>query len=401
VLDSASAARHREREALRIMFAGFLVFCLCLVGIPLGIRYFLNAAMSARPARVEVIRGTVLFLPNGSRHEVSASNGMELREGDQIRVAPDSLAMIQFPDGSNVQVYSDTALRLERARWSTYNANQSEVVLSQLSGQSRVEVAPPTTDSRQFELRAGESSARLREGSYGARVSGTANSTILDLSVRRGSASVSTADRFVEVLPGESTTAMTGEPPAVPRSATRNFVDNGDFAGALADWQAGNRSVEDGNPGDISVFEQDGRSIVRFVRRDSNSHAETYLHQNIDQDVSDLQSLAFGLQLKIVNQSLEGGGWLGSEYPVTIRIHYRDAGGSETTWVQGFYVQNAEGRPTTNGQLVAKDTWVSFAANLFDPNRVYPRPARLLWVEVEAAGWQYESMVTGVQILGD
>ena len=400
-MDAAVAARRRERQAWRVVLASFAALCLLLVGTPTAIGYYRDAALSPRSARLDVIKGTVLYLANGSRQEVNAHDDLELREGDQVRIMPDSLALVFLHDGSNVQLYPDSSLVIEQSRASAYNANRSETVLTQRSGRSRIEVSPTSTDARWFEVHTPTATAQLREGSYAVHVLGANGESTLDLSVRRGSASVTAGERTVEVLPRERTTARAGEPPTAPQPALRDFVANGDFAGALDSWQAGNRAVEDGNPGDISLITQDGRNIVRFLRRESSNHAETYIHQNLDRDVADFQQLTIALHLKVIQQSLSGGGWLGSEYPVTVRLRYRDVNGNETTWVQGFFIQNGEGRPTTHGQLVPKDTWVSFSASLFDPNRVYPRPAHLLWIEIEASGWQYESMVTGVQILGE
>jgi hypothetical protein len=400
-VDVAVAARRRERQAWQVVLASFATFCLLLVGTPVGIGFYRDSALSARSARLDIIRGTVLYLANGSRQEINATDQLELREGDQIRLMNDSLALVFLHDGSNVQLFPESTLLIEQSKSSAFNSNRSETVLVQRGGRSRIEVAPTSTESRRFEVHGPGATAQLREGSYAIQVTGANGDATLDLSVRRGSASVTAEERTIEVLPGERTAARVGEPPGAPQPALRDFVANGSFAGALDSWQTGNRAVEDGNPGDVSLVTQDGRNIVRFQRRDSSNHAETYIHQTLDRDVTDLQRLAFGLQLKIVQQSLSGGGWIGSEYPVTVRLRYRDVGGSETTWVQGFFVQNAEGRPTTNGQLVPKDIWVSFSADLFDPNRVYPRPAQLLWIEIEASGWQYESMVTGVQLLGE
>jgi len=396
-VDAAAAARRREKLAWQIVLASFAVFILLLGSIPLGVRWYLTTAVSAHPATLEIIRGTVLYVQAGSRQEISAGNRIELGEGDQVRTAPDSQALLSLFDGSNLHLWPEATLRIERMRSSTYNNSTTEIILNQKAGRSRVEVALPSTESRQFEVKTPQASARLREGSYSVQVVDSS----MELAVRRGSASVSAAGRTVEVLPGERTIAAASQPPQQPQPAAVNYVANGDFANALASWKASNRNVEDGIPGDISLVEQDGRNIVRFVRRSTSKHAETYIHQNIDQDVADLQSLRLSLQLKVLRQSLSGGGWLGSEYPLTIRLHYRDANGSETTWVHGFYIQNDEGRPTTNGQQVQPDIWLSFAADLFNPNQVYPRPAQVLWLELEASGWEYESMVTGIQLIGE
>ena len=104
---------------------------------------------------------------------------------------------------------------------------------------------------------------------------------------------------------------------------------------------------------------------------------------------------------KLVSQSLSGGGWVGTEYPLMAKVRYRDAAGSELTWARGFYVTNDEKRPVSSGVLVPPAIWLPVAVDLFDPAKVAPRPAQILWVEVEASGWEYESLVTNVRLEAD
>ena len=57
--------------------------------------------------------------------------------------------------------------------------------------------------------------------------------------------------------------------------------------------------------------------------------------------------------------------------------------------------------PISNGVAVPAQMWVPFTVNLFDPEEVSPRPAVLLWVEIEASGWEFESYVTNIQLLAE
>lgn len=394
---TSTAERRRERLAWRVVLASFVAFLLLVGTIPFGVRWYLSTAIGARSATLEIIRGTVLYLQAGSRQEINASQSIDLNEGDQIRTAQDSQALLSLPDGSNVRLWPGSTLQIVRLRSSRYNNRTADYVFRQKAGRSRFEVAPPSADSRTFTVHTPHATALLREGSYGVQVGAPGT----EISVRIGSAIVSAQHRTVEVLHNERTAVAAGEEPESPLPAARNYVENGDFAEGLRGWQSGNRNVEDGIPGEISIVEQDERSIVRLLRRDSTKHAETYVHQNLDRDVSDLTALKIALQLKVLHQSLSGGGWVGSEYPFTIRLRYRDANGSENTWIHGFFIQNDEGRPTTHGQRIEPDTWVQFTADVFNPNQVYPRPAHLLWLELEASGWEYESMVTAVQLVGE
>ena len=76
---------------------------------------------------------------------------------------------------------------------------------------------------------------------------------------------------------------------------------------------------------------------VRFVRRGSkNSHGENILYQAINRDVSDFVSLKLSVDFRIIYQTLSGGGYLGSEYPLLVQVTYRDEAGNQHTWARGF-----------------------------------------------------------------
>jgi ferric-dicitrate binding protein FerR (iron transport regulator) len=392
-----TATTRRERLAWTIVWAALGLFLLSVVSVPLGVRWYVSNAASARPARVEAIRGTVLLKPAGSRQEISAPARFDLVEGDQIRTTADSQALVSLVDGSTVRLWGDSSLRLVRNTSTRFNTNRTDIMLEHLTGKLRVEVALLSTLARTFQVLTPQSTVWLREGSYGIQVSDAET----DVSVRLGSASVSGQDRTIELLRGERTVVRTGDSPIGQIPSAQDFVTNGDFAQALASWQAANRNVEDGINGDVSIIQQDGRHIVRFQRRGTSRHGETFIHQSIDRDVTDLQTLDLGLEVKLLHQSLSGGGWVGSEYPLALKLRYRDSVGNELTWTRGFYLSNEENRPVPNGVLVPGDIWLAYSADLFSPSQVSPRPAHILWVEIESSGWEYESMVTSIQLTGD
>ncbi len=82
-----------------------------------------------------------------------------------------------------------------------------------------------------------------------------------------------------------------------------------------------------------------------------------------------------------------------------VLVRYRDAFGNENTWYRGYYTQNNEGRPVTSGQQVTAGLWRSETIDLYSPQHVYPKPAYLLWIEVQGSGWEYHSAVTDLHII--
>lgn len=388
--------RRREHLAWAILIASCAIFLGVLAAGVLGAGWYREQAVSMRYATLDILRdGTVLYQSEESVRETTATRGMRLQDGDRIRTPADGQALISFPDGSNAQLWPNSEVQVRQLRSSTYNDHRNFVLLSQLSGHARYNVAPSLSQERRFEVQTPQGRTLLREGSY--RVDVTALGT--ELAVRTGSASVAAREQTVEVIRGERTIVGPNARPSPPAEATRNLIVNGDFLGGFARWQQGPRKEEDGVSGRVFLEQSDGRYFVRMRRQGSQKHGETFIQQQINLDVTDETSLRLIMDIKVGSHTLSGGGVLGSEYPLLVRLKYRDAYGSEADLVRGFYLRNPDARPTTNGVQVAPDQWLPVTLDLFDEKTIAPRPAHLLWVEVESAGWEFEAFVTGIQLL--
>jgi hypothetical protein len=395
---SVRSERHRQRIAWLILIVAFGTFLGVILAVVSGLSWYREGALSTRYATLELIgNGTVLYQPEEAVRETAATDRMRLQDGDRIRTTADGQALISLPDGSNIRLWPYGEVQIRQLRASTFTNNQTVVLLNQTAGHARVEVAIPTTLERRFEIVTPHGRSLLREGSYRVEVgpSGT------DLMVRTGSASVTARDQTVEVIRGERTVVLPAGRPAAPVPALRNLVRNGDFARGFEGWQQGSRNEEDRIPGQVSIDQADNRSYVRMRRQGSQKHGETFLQQAINSDVTDESRLTLAMDVKVTSHTLSGGGWRGSEYPLLIRLKYRDAYGSEATVVRGFYLQNPDGSPTTNGVQVVPNQWLPVTLDLFDEKSVSPRPAQLLWLEVESAGWDFEAFVTGIQLLAE
>jgi len=389
--------RNNDQLAWLILLGSFGVFCLIVGGVVGGARWYLSHAMTIHQVRLDLIQGTALWLPEGARQEVNAANRSMLGEGDRVRTTDSSEAILWFFDGSNVRLWPNTTIQVLKTASSTYRPLDAAVVLNQNQGHARYNVALPSTNSRQFEVHTPQANVVLREGSYKVQVA--PDQTVV--TVTSGSATVSSQSKAVEVLQGEWVTAKSDQPPTTPASDVHNILTNGDFSHELQGWQPGNRQVEDGIPGHVQVLEQLGRPFVELWRENSDKHAETFIHTTINEDVTDYGMLHFAFQLRILEQSLSGGGDLGSEFPVIVRVHYRDSSGNEEDWLHGYYIQNRDHLPTPNADQVIQNQWTDESVNLFDGAIVSPRPAEILWIEFSASGHVYRSDVGRVQLLVD
>lgn len=396
---SWSQTRNPERLAWIVLVSSFVAFCLLVALTPLAVLWYADTAMAERRATLEILNGTVLLQKRGSQVEVSAANRTELREGDRIRTAANSQAVVWLFEDSNIRLWPETTLVLESLRRSRFNDNSVVIVLAQHTGHTRVEVALPTTRSRRFQVDTPQAHAFLREGSYRIELASQAT----EVTTRYGSASVTGAGKTVELLQGERTWVEAWSAPLDPQPAARDLVVNGDFTRSLTTgWVKGNRDTEGRVAGDVALYYSDGRNAARFMRQGSgNKHDEVYLFQQVNQDVSDFQSLKLSLEVKLGMQSLSGGGWAGTEYPLLVRVRYRDVWGSEFVWIRGFFYQNTEEHPVTNGILVPQDMWRTLAFDLFDPTVAPARPVYVVAVEIAASGWDFESVAANIRLIGE
>ncbi|MCL4459086.1 MAG: FecR family protein [Chloroflexi bacterium] len=391
--------RNPERLAWAVLCSSFFTLCLITTSLITGINWYLSNAMDPRQAKVEILSGTVLRQAPGAKVETNATSGLEIGENDTIRTATNSQAIIWLFDGSNVRLWPETSVTIVQLRSTRYNLNSMAIALRQQGGHTRFEIAPPSTRARSFEVETPQASMLLREGSYSIEIIGETTYIV----THYGSASVTSAGKTVELLQRERTEIGSKHPPRDPQPAARDLLINSNFTqgnDGLTGWLKGNREQQGDVPGDATVRTEEGRNVLRFTRLGSEGkHVETFIRQDINKDVTDFQSLKLTLDLKLLKQSLSGGGILGSEYPLLVRIRYRDMYQSEASWIRGFYFQNKDNYPTWNGKRVPEGRWDTFEADLFDPDTISPRPAYILWIEIAASGHDFVSETTNVRLV--
>jgi len=394
------AAKRRERQAWIVLLAAFCVFILMSTLIPFALhRYYVHATV-AKEGTLEVVTGTVRIGHRGATADVAADSGAPILEGYTIKTDNTSRALITLFDGSTILVFENCEFSVELLRRSRFTQETTQVVLNERQGRLRIGVAPATTRQQRFLVKTPHADIALDDGSHAVEVGqqGTA------LSVRAGSGVVSALKSTVSVAAGQRSTVAPGQAPSAAGPAALDLVLNSSFTQRDVGWTA-RTEVEAGRGDDISgqtIFQTDADAMsVRFVRRGSkNSHGENGVYQAINRDVSDFVTLKLSLDFRLIYQSLSGGGYLGSEYPLMALVTYRDEAGTQVTWARGFYYQNDAGYPTTVGEQMPVDVWIPYEKDLKSLEG-YPTPYRLLSVEVLASGWDYESLVKSVSILAE
>lgn len=204
---------------------------------------------------------------------------------------------------------------------------------------------------------------------------------------------------------------LNGEP-AAPLPAARNLIVNGNFQQPLETTWITNTLILDSSarPPRIEVVDDGGRRSVRLVRRepDDGIHSEVSIQQKLDQDVRDFVRLEVLLDVKLNFQSLSGGGMLSSEFPVIVRLDYKDRWGNNQFWTHGFYYQNQAGYPIAldpwgrpTGERIPRDVWYPYESGNLLELLGESGPVHVTGLTVYASGWNYDSLVTEIQLIAE
>ncbi len=396
--------RNPERTAWIVVWTAFFTFCFIVVAVPLAVRQYLLYAQNVQKATVESVAGTVVVEPPVGRGPAPLSKGqsMKVPEGTIIRLDDKSEAFVTFYDHSVMRVFSGSTLRLERMRSPRYTFSPLPAMVHLTLQGGRVSIGTAALLGAPLDLRVmtlhGQA-VLAADGSYALEVSNARS----EIAVHRGHATVSAQGTNVELSARQRTVVDLGYPPQPAMGMARNLVVNGDFREPVnAAWRIFNDQGTDGGgvDGYTALVVDEGRRAVAFYRMGGHgNHCETILEQTFDKPLPDpITSLIVRATVKVRYQSLSGGGYLSSEYPLMIRLTYRDVYDSEAEWIQGFYYENPAGTPTMYGQQIPHDRWYLFeSGNLLDTLPI--RPFRLMRLRVYASGWDYESLISDISLI--
>jgi hypothetical protein len=404
---------HRDpaRLAWTVLLTSFVIFCMLVVSVPLGLQWYVENALESKEARVTCLEGTAIVenTARGTITPVLKGQTLSVTEGSVLILDETAQAVLNLFDQSFVRVFSGTRVSMEQMRTPRFgrSSRPPEITLSVKGGRIYVSTVPHASQPVLFTVESLQAVTSLAEdGAYALEVSNESTEVI----VQRGVAVVSSASTAVPAEASrvtlnarQRTVVDIGEAPLAALKAERDLVSNGDFRAPLASgWLAFNDQGADGGvvDGQVSLLVDEGRRAVRFLRTNGEyNHCESIIEQELSRDLQDpLSVLKVRAMIKVSEQSLSGGGYLSSEYPLMIRVRYQDMYSSENEWVKGFYYQNTSGNPTANGQEIPQGKWYLYeSANLLDTLPIVPR--RILWLRVYASGWSYESYVSEVSII--
>ncbi len=392
-----------ERTAWFILIVSFLCFCLLVVGVPLGINWYRRNAEIEQKASIEALAGTIIVEAETGSGPTPLSKGADMLVAEATTIYADETAeaVVTFADQSFMSIYPGTTVTLERMRAPRYEAGTHPVILHMTLLSGSVRLGSAVIPNRELELVVATNSANMvlfEEGSYLLEVDDAST----QVAVYRGRALVTGGGSTVEVLERQRTSVTTGQAPEEPLGVARNLVQNSNLRPPLDEWLVYNDQGTDGGTidGQAEAVVDSGVAAVRLWREGGQgNHCETVMQQTIDTSLAEpISSLIVRVTLKLRYQQLSGGGYLSSEYPLMVRVTYRDEYDSEGEWIQGFYYQNVDGNPTTYGLEIPQDRWYVFESeNLMETLPV--TPMRVMSIRVYASGWDYDSLVSDVNLI--
>jgi|YelNatPaOPRAMG01_1025707.scaffolds.fasta_scaffold00606_7 hypothetical protein len=394
-----------ERIAWAILITSFLIFCLLAVGIPLSIRWYIINATTSREAAITVVGSAIFVRESPYAEPLGVAESRKVKEGSLVE-APDesSRAIITFFDGSMAIIYGKARVEADKMRSPRFPWSPKPHLIRVKVEEGRVRFVVVSHQDRPlyFEVATPHTSVFFKEGSYSVEVVGGST----EIAVRDGKALIGSGEEVVTLFKGQRTIVEEGKPPVPPLPAAHNLIKNGDFSEPLLPyWQVvlykNDPNIRDG---EVSVVEEKGRKVLRFYRYGEDGiHTETGVLQMIGKDVRDYEYLSLRFDVKILYQSLPGGGYLSSEFPLMVRLNYKDIYGFDRFWVHGFYTVEPDPNlkwPILNGEKIPAGVWYPYETGNLMELLKDTRPAYITSIQIYASGWNYESYVAEVGLIG-
>jgi len=402
------------RQAWVILWLAFAAFIILITGTPLGGHWYLVNATRPMAIRVEAVTGTTLVLQAKQEEPVAVLDAMYIREGDRVRTDQNSranLSVFDTPENkdslASVQLRTNSEVAVMRARRPRFMRSNKprQLALRLLSGRARITSGMLDNRALQVVVYTPQGQITISNGSAAIAVSNDAT----EVTARSGDVSVIAEKRQVVLSKGRRTVVANNQPPEEPQAADKNLIRNGDFNQPLeSTWRIESivdaRDLSNVTFGSVNVVNTGSRRAAYFQRdaqgKDADLHSETSLIQEINADVLDAESLVFRFDVRLISQSLPGGGIQSSEFPMMVRIDFIDVNGKPQFWTHGFYMMDpAENWPLRDGEKIPGLVWYAYESPDFMQSKTFPHPAKVTSMRIYASGHNYRSQAADIELI--
>ena len=406
--------RNPERLAWTVLLISLFVCIGLVIAIPLSIRSIINNSTDLASITLEVQQGTALVRRNGLDEPIGVTTQLaNIPDGSTIRADENVQALLTIRTPNNqstlltVQIYGSTNLDIVRARSPRFAPSTlpHQVSMNIDGGRVRVGVTGGLDRPIDSQISSPHAAMQLQEGSYAIEV--TNDET--QVTARDGSATVSAQGTVLTVGSGQRTVVRLGSRPLGILSPENNLVVNGDFRRPLdTTWEVAHDLQEPTeSPGAVTIVTDGGKRWALFERT-GTFHAETDLRQAINKDVRGFRSLKLHFLVQISDHDVPVCGQAGSECPMMLRLDYKDANGTDRSYLQGFYwLLDPNGvNPnynTTSGMRVEHirvQRDVPFTYDTQDLMKTLA-PSQITAITFYASGHSYRAAITEIELLGE
>ncbi|MCQ3932708.1 MAG: hypothetical protein DPW16_19850 [Chloroflexi bacterium] len=460
-MTTSITARYPQRVAWATLLTAFVTFCLLMAGIAWAINWVLFDSTIDLRTTVKVSRGTIGYTaPNDTERVVR--DRYPVQTGDTLRTDELSQGYITIADPLNddhvlatIQMFGGSSLVLNRASRPRFGLgdNPYSILIDDAVGKLDIVITPHLERELRLQIRdtQGEYQVRLDQSGYYSLQFGVDGVRVI---VRRGKALVIDGEDQAKLIEKAPTTEVwffeKGETPVV-ESLLVDLLDNPDFdqVGAADDvavvWICGDdlpagqtRIVPDvagiSDPpgthertffqdrftlhlrrtGNEPVSPRDTRCwqpAYRFAV--SNESNLRYIPVGNDRityiDVSEYDSLYIRATIYISSQSIAACGVAGTECAVMLKMPFKNArnidAGTESEWIQGFYVNYAEGTNalircancSRDHEHVNPNSWYTFESDDFVADLPLDqqdlRPIWIREIQVYSSGHLYDAYI--------
>lgn len=411
----------RQRLAWTVLLSSFTACVILTVAVPFSVNAYLQNATQFLNVTVQANQGTVGIddVSDVRQAVLVGQPGQTIEPGASILTDATATALVSIfpPDSelllSRLQVYGNTTVTLEQADSPRFTLSDGGQKLHLDLETGRIRLIVPEFEERPLLILITTPHGKVTIETAG-QYSITATNAETQVAVQDGRAHVVAQGHFVDLDPGERSVIATGSIPSIPLGAERNLIQNSDFSEGWDRWRQYVWDVELANQpaGQVDVTEINGVPTL-YVHREGSGHAGVEVRQTINQPVTDSETLILEVDFRIVSQSLDVCGSVGSECPLMIRIDYEDTNGNNQVWLQGFYAKGAGGlegtpdlcetcpSPRFVHQRVVPDQIVSYRFNLKDDLQLqaFLPPRRINSISLLVSGHSFEVEVLRVDML--
>ncbi len=396
---SELSARAAQRRAWFWLLAAFTAFCCLSIASGTAVLNYRRSATDSPGAALRIDRGIVLYQDSPDAAQLRGRTGMDVYEGGSIEASEGTSAVVGFFDGTEARLFPGASVRLSGIRTGVFNQELTRISLNQVNGAVNYAVTGQLPFGRDVTVTTPHGTVSLTRGDVTVWIE---DNTTRVLSYD-GRGKVESDGRQVRFREGQRVVASEALLPREPLSIAENLVKNGELTQGMESWtpidirERGRTDVLGERTIDTELIAGLRSSALHFFRdSQKDSHNETGVSQEINRDVTPYRVINLSGWVKVNFASLSGGGYLGSEYPMMVRVNFTDDKGSRQVWSKGFFYANPENRPTDIGEQVPRGEWYPFLIRL---HQLPDRPTFIKSVEVLSSGHDFDALASYIQIV--